>query len=416
MISPASVGDVFQKFLKSTVGEFSRQSASGFPFLRASSSALNPRSSRRQRPVPQQNIQELGAPIYFSSHSSVLHNYPALKLLLDPVQWPPLGHRACQMEEVSYEGHAVDRETRCSKNDPQLSVPCNVDELTAMSRGEVSSAELNQTSSKSGKKVFAQAKQVADLRRKLKAQKILAVSRELQHSQRAAIRAWAAECKRARQQHLHEQQLDAVKSKMRTQEHKLQKKLKSLSVDCSTSLARSGFSTQCSPVELHERRLMSLSPCGRRWRMQRLALHYWAAACKQGPEAAFRKGVQQQVQQERNPQLPSISELHEDADTHRPEALKEDGIQEVSADPRSPQLVVSVPPSSDSQAFENHSCGSKSCISDHGWGCLEHKVYSREVLLLHKELACRIARGPPGLASVALPQTSTKFKVVPKRQ
>lgn len=45
------------------------------------------------------------------------------------------------------------------------------------------------------------------------------------------------------------------------------------------------------------------------------------------------------------------------------------------------------------------------CRCGNSWGCAKHRVYSGPLMLAHRELACSIARGPPGLQ---VPPASTE--------
>merc|ERR1711879_186437 len=44
-----------------------------------------------------------------------------------------------------------------------------------------------------------------------------------------------------------------------------------------------------------------------------------------------------------------------------------------------------------------------SCNSNLSWGCPLHRVYSNSVLLAHRDIAAKIAQGPPGLSMSAPP-------------
>jgi len=367
-----------QKALKVGVGEMSRQSLIGFPMLRMNTAVGG-------WPYPQLPSQRLvsndcaTAGLCTSAQSSIFQQYPALRLLLDPVQWPPIGHRlhflsAVQKSDAAHsncvgtfeaEFECSDLESTTSKcsnisisemkqtglEEVARQLPADTDRTAA-----VGSSTAEKKQAKPLQRHKAQSNQVMELRDKLKAQKLLMIKAELRHSQHSALRAWAVESKRARAEAAHKMELARVASDGVADQRELEKKLESSSAKFVLKMSRLTKSVQLSKEQLHERRLWLLSPCGRRWRMQRIILQMWVAGC-----AKIRKsGVYQ----------------------HSPDSKrKRSGMSRTACPPPMPSIKETVESSSDTRA----------------WGCMHHQTYSKGLLLLHREFAHRVGQGPPGL-------------------
>lgn len=422
--SPAGIGEMMHKALTVAVGGI------GVPFLRASTTTAvvgwpHPQMSSH-RHVPHEFA---ASGLATSPQCSVFQQYPALQLLLDPVQWPPIGHRAHMLEAV--QNTSVDT-TRPSCGDslttageqrgPRISMvhgnktcakdqilnqkgseeqnsllaesltsvvtrlssqlPSEVDEAT------VGSSVAEKRRVKRSRRHNAQSSQILELRQRLRAQKLLSVKAELQHGQRSALRAWAAECKRARAAVAHRNELDMVTSHMVDDSRELEERLESASTKFALQISRLESVVQCSQKELQERRLLVLSPWGRRWRLQRVALQFWAAACAQSKKSGLSQEPRNGTKKRRSrtplpmfaPPLPFTAEVAKSSlDGERQIGL-------VTGSPTASATGPEFPP------------GLDICGCDRTWGCMHQQTYSKGVMLLHKGMAQQVARGPPGLS------------------
>jgi len=395
-----------QKALKVGVGEMSRQSLIGFPMLRMNTAVGG-------WPYPQLPSQRLvtndsaTAGLSTSAQSSIFQQYPALRLLLDPVQWPPIGHRlhwlsSVQKSDTAHPNCVWTPEAEFESSDLQSTTSeCNNISISEVKqslekvarqlpvhteRTAVGSLIAEKKRAKPLQRSGAQSSQVTELRDKLKAQKLLMIKTELRHSQHSALRAWAVESKRARAEAAHKTELARVTSHGVADQRELEKRLESCSAKFVLKMSRLTKSLQLSKEQLHERRLWLLSPCGRRWRMQRIILQMWVAGC-----AKIRKtGVH-----------------HNSSDSKR----KRSGTSRPACPPPMPSIKETAESSSDTDRLsacvlgspkanstsEPASCGLGVGGCDRAWGCMHHQTYSKGLLLLHREFAQRVAQGPPGL-------------------
>lgn len=448
--SPAGIGEMMHKVLTVAVGEVSRQSCIGVPCLRASTTA-----AVAGWPHPQMSSQphaphEFGAPgLAANPQCSVFQQYPALQLLLDPVQWPPIGHRAHVLTAVrkmfvdaprSDRGGALQtaaekhglristvdsnkilseisnfNHTGLEKQNNALGVDV-AENLTSVATGSSSellaetsdpcAATAEKKKAKRSRRHSAQSSQIAELRQRLHAQKLLSVKSEMQHGQRSALRAWAAECKRAVAAVAHKNELENLTSHAVVDQQKLEEKLEFASTKFAHQISRLESVVQCSRKELRERRLFALSPCGRRWRLQRVALQLWTAACSQGKSNSMHQQHCEQTKTRRSmtpvltsaPPLPSIAEVAEcSSDSERQIDLVTGSIEASATDPDVSTRI-------------------DMCDCDRTWGCIHHKMYSKGVLLLQRQVAQQLAQGPPGLflGNGGALRDAHHFKVVPR--
>jgi len=441
MVSPpASLGEMMQKALKMGVGEMSRQTCAGFPFLRASTNTAvtgwpQPQVSS-QRHVPHDfSVAGLST----NPQCSVFQQYPALQLLLDPVQWPPIGQRAHMwtavqktLTDTTLAGRVDQMETSAEQESLGLSMskhenilahvgfekedrffaegftnveaPSSSQRPVEIDEAADGSSVVEKKRARRSRKQSAQSSQITELRERLRAQKLLSVKAELQHEQRSALRAWAAECKRARDAIAHQRELDGVAFQMAADQRNFEERLESASAKLALKISRLERQVRCSKTELQERRLLALSPSGRRWRLQRVALRLWVAGCAESK----RLGVGQQPRNSTRrrgsktsppglpPPLPSIMEVSESAEN------SSDGDRQSS--PRDTEAGAAV----------SKGCGNCGC--DQTWGCMHRQTYSKGVLLLHREMAQLIAQGPPGLSPRvgAEPVDRYQFKAAPR--
>lgn len=422
--SPASLGEMMQKALKMGVGEMSRQTCAGFPFLRAGTNTAvtgwpQPQVSS-QRHVPHDFA---AAGLATDTQCTVFQQYPALRLLLDPVQWPPIGQRAHAWTDVqktlvdtTFSPRIDAVGTEVAQDSLGLSMFKNKKRLAEVgfekqdnfvaegfanveaefsSQWQVEMDEAAEDSSIVEKKRArrlrrqnAQSSQIMELRERLRAQKLLSMKTELQHGQRSALRAWAAECKRARAAIAHQRELDSVTSQMTANQCKFEERLESASAKLARKITRLESQVRCSKEELQERRLLALSPNGRKWRLQRVILKLWVAGCAESkrlgasPQPRNSKGrrVSRTSPPTFPPPLPSIMEVSE-ATEH-----SSDGDWQSSLRGSETAAVVSKPIEAPPGLW-----------LDQDWGCVHQQTYSKGVLLLHRERAQLIAKGPPGL-------------------
>lgn len=397
-----------QKALKVGVGEMSRQSLIGFPSLRC---GINTAVGGSPYPLlpSQRLVTNDSATAGLSAHakSSIFQQYPALRLLLDPVQWPPISHRAHIMSAVQQtvdtthskllksEFESTDLEN-ATTNSSNILIPGIQQTVSDKEASEILSSSSNEVSSQltvgtavasSADKKRArrlrrqtvQATKITELNNKLRAQKLLLIKSDLRHSQQTALRAWAAECKRARAEIAHKTELDRLALETRAKlERSVQSKLER--------------SVQLSKDQLHERRLWLLSPCGRKWRMQRIILQMWAAGCAgvrlTGTSRVCLKKQRSGNLRPASPPLPTIVEAT-DLLSHS------DGLNDCTWNT----------PSSE---------GAEAGIS---WGCMHSQTYSKGLLLLHRGLAQKVAEGPPGLSLItAEPRDRCQFTAVSHRR
>lgn len=437
---PASLGEMMQKALKMGVGEMSRQTCAGFPFLCAGTNTAvagwpQPQVSS-QRHVPHDFAS---AGLATNPQCSVFQQYPALQLLLDPVQWPPIGQRAHMwtavqktLADTTLSRRVGAMETKAEqeslglfmfKHEKSLAEVSfekqyhflaegfdNVEAQSssqwpvAMDEAAEGSSVVEKKRARHSRKQSVQSTQIMELRARLRAQKLLSVKAESQHEQRSALRAWAAECKRARAAIAHQRELDSVTSQMGADQYQLEERLESASAKLALKITRLERQVRCSKKELQERRLLALSPSGRRWRLQRVALQLWLAGCAeskrlgvgQQPRNSTRRRASRTSPPGLSPPLPSIMEVSESAENS--------SVGDRQSSPR------------DSETGSVVSEGRGNCGCDQTWGCMHHQTYSKGVLLLHREMAQLIAQGPPGLSPRVGVEVRDchQFKAVPR--
>lgn len=444
--SPGSLGEMMQKALKMGVGEMSRQTCAGFPFLRASTNTAVSGWSHPQVSSQRHVLHDFtAAGLTTNPQCSVFQQYPALRLLLDPVQWPPIGQRAhmwtavqntladstppscvtaveTEVDQQSLDLSTLDSnkilaEVKQNGFEKQDDVLAESGEAGFSSQWSVEVDEAavdlpvsEKKRARRSRRQNAQSSQILELWERLRAQKLLSVNKELQHGQRSALRAWAAECKRARAEVAHQREIDIVASHMAEDQYKLEKRLESASAKLALKISRLESQVQCSEKELQARRLLALSPSGRRWRLQRVILKLWAAGCAESKRIGVSQKLRNSAKRRASrtslpvfpPPLPSIVEATEAIESSSDSELQN-------------YLVTGSPRASATSAVISE--GHEICGCNQSWGCMHHQTYSKGVLLLHREKSKLVARGPPGLSlGVEAPlRDSHHFRAVPHR-